>query len=112
MAHHNGSPARPRLTCQSPCPLHRPSEPEIGSGALQVAAQHLLRVEPEFKITEWDARSRWKYPLEENMRAGCVSGSAPMTLAAGASGPSPEVAQRPKAMRRHRGIGCLGKAPG
>src|SRR3954463_8188506 len=43
----------------------------------QDAAQHLLRVEPAFRITEWDARSRWKYPAKENMRAGLRKAGLP-----------------------------------
>jgi adenylate cyclase len=41
------------------------------------AAQHLLRVEPTFTITEWDARSRWKYPAKENMIAGLRKAGLP-----------------------------------
>src|SRR6476619_5211772 len=33
------------------------------------AAQHLLQLEPTFRITEWDARSRWQYSTKANMIA-------------------------------------------
>ncbi len=34
------------------------------------AADHLLRVEPNFTIRGWDSRSRWKYPSKVNYIAG------------------------------------------
>jgi adenylate cyclase len=34
------------------------------------AAEHLLRIEPNFTISGWDARSRWKYPAKVNFIQG------------------------------------------
>jgi adenylate cyclase len=34
------------------------------------AAEHLLRIEPNFTISDWDARSRWKYPAKVNYISG------------------------------------------
>ena len=34
------------------------------------AAEHLLRIEPNFTISDWDRRSRWKHPAKINYIAG------------------------------------------
>jgi adenylate cyclase len=34
------------------------------------AAEHLFRIEPNFTIADWDARSRWKHPAKVNYIAG------------------------------------------
>ncbi len=41
------------------------------------ATAHLLRLEPAFRITEWDRRSPWKYPAKEKMIAGLRKAGLP-----------------------------------
>jgi adenylate cyclase len=41
------------------------------------AAANLLRLEPAFRITEWDKRSPWKHPAKERMAVGLRKGGLP-----------------------------------
>jgi adenylate cyclase len=43
----------------------------------RAAAQHLLQVEPNFTISRWNARSRWKYPAKEDFISGMRKAGLP-----------------------------------